>query len=108
MSALKVKATIFIIISMFVIQTLSSSMNIHLHKRSFKDHCDGKFDLSLYARCDRVCEVCLEMYKDVHLHAECKSNCFNNSIFEKCAIAVLPESDANSLIQKVKDLFKAK
>uniref|UniRef100_T1KLP0 Uncharacterized protein n=1 Tax=Tetranychus urticae TaxID=32264 RepID=T1KLP0_TETUR len=106
MCTLKVRATIFILISMFVIQAFSSSMNIHLYKRSFKSACDVKYDSSLYARCDRVCEDCLEIYKDVDIHAGCKSNCFNNSFFVKCAETVLPESDANSLIQKAKDHSK--
>uniref|UniRef100_T1KUT4 Ion transport peptide-like protein n=1 Tax=Tetranychus urticae TaxID=32264 RepID=T1KUT4_TETUR len=106
MSKLISKSAIFILISMFVIQTLS--MRLYLHKRKFESSCDGKFDLSQYARLDRVCEDCLELYKDYGLHETCKSNCFNNVIFTKCATSVLRESDANTLIQKVKEISPPK
>ncbi|XP_053208815.1 ion transport peptide-like [Panonychus citri] len=66
------------------------SVNIHLAKRSFdKASCNGSYNIQYYARLDRICEECYQLYRESHLHSSCKANCFKNDIFTKCVIALL-------------------
>nr|AAF36407.1 crustacean hyperglycemic hormone 1 precursor [Penaeus monodon]ACS88072.1 crustacean hyperglycemic hormone 1 [Penaeus monodon] len=46
--------------------------------------CTGAYDRELLVRLDRVCEDCYNVYRDVGVAAECRSNCFHNEVFLYC------------------------
>ncbi|XP_063591959.1 crustacean hyperglycemic hormone-like [Penaeus indicus] len=46
--------------------------------------CTGVYDRELLVRLDRVCEDCYNLYRDVGVAAECRSNCFHNEVFLYC------------------------
>ncbi|XP_063614444.1 crustacean hyperglycemic hormones-like [Penaeus indicus] len=56
-----------------------------LDKRSLSfSSCTGVYDRELLVRLDRVCEDCYNLYRDVGVAAECRSNCFHNEVFLYC------------------------
>lgn len=45
----------------------------HLNKRSFFDiQCKGVYDKSIFARLDRICEDCYDLFREPQLHSLCK------------------------------------
>ena len=51
----------------------SSSFNSHRNKRSYADlQCRGIYDPSIFARLERVCEDCYNLYKDDEVHGLCR------------------------------------
>ncbi|GBO28289.1 hypothetical protein AVEN_179260-1 [Araneus ventricosus] len=51
-------------------------------KRSFSDlGCMGVYDKAKFARLDRVCEECYQLYREPEVHTSCRSNCFKNELF---------------------------
>ncbi|XP_037788079.1 crustacean hyperglycemic hormone-like [Penaeus monodon] len=46
--------------------------------------CTGVYDRELLGRLDRVCEDCYNLYRDVGVASECRSNCFHNEVFLYC------------------------
>lgn len=45
----------------------------HLNKRSFYDiQCKGVYDKSIFARVDRICEDCYNLYREPQLHSLCR------------------------------------
>ncbi|XP_063614437.1 crustacean hyperglycemic hormones-like [Penaeus indicus] len=56
-----------------------------LDKRSLSfSSCTGVYDRELLVRLDRVCEDCYNLYRDVGVATECRSNCFHNEVFLYC------------------------
>ncbi|XP_027221929.2 crustacean hyperglycemic hormones [Penaeus vannamei] len=68
------------------VSPVSSFAGAHsLHKRSLSFRsCTGVYDRELLARLDRVCEDCYNIYRDVGVAAECRSDCFHNEVFLYC------------------------
>ncbi|XP_031327411.1 ion transport peptide-like isoform X1 [Photinus pyralis] len=57
----------------------------HLTKRAFADQqCKGVYDKSIYARLDRICEDCYNLFREPELHSLCKKNCFKSPYFQTC------------------------
>ncbi|XP_063614441.1 uncharacterized protein LOC134787591 [Penaeus indicus] len=48
--------------------------------------CTGVYDRELLVSLDRVCEDCYNLYRDVGVAAECRSNCFHNEVFLYCVV----------------------
>ncbi|XP_047483732.1 crustacean hyperglycemic hormones-like [Penaeus chinensis] len=46
--------------------------------------CTGVYDRELLVRLDRVCEDCYNLYRDVVVEVQCRSNCFHNDVFLHC------------------------
>lgn len=45
----------------------------HLSKRSFFDiQCKGVYDKSIFARLDRICEDCYNLFREPQLHSLCR------------------------------------
>nr|AAQ24526.1 crustacean hyperglycemic hormone 2 precursor [Penaeus monodon]AAQ24528.1 crustacean hyperglycemic hormone 2 precursor [Penaeus monodon] len=63
----------------------SLSEDQSISKRSiWFNSCTGVYDRELLVRLDRVCEDCYNLYRDVGVAAECRSNCFHNEVFLYC------------------------
>ena len=64
----------------------------HLTKRSFFGiQCKGVYDKSIYARLDRICEDCYNLFREPELHSLCKWVHIQNNDFcnESCLICSL-------------------
>ncbi|XP_050429989.1 CHH-like protein isoform X2 [Adelges cooleyi] len=63
----------------------SSGIEHPLSKRSFFDiQCKGVYDKTIFARLDRVCEDCYNLFREPQLHSLCRSTCFNTVYFKAC------------------------
>ncbi|BES90366.1 Ion transport peptide [Nesidiocoris tenuis] len=65
---------------------------------SFFDlQCRGIYDKSIFARLDRICEDCYNVFREPSLHSLCRSNCFNSEYFDGCVNVLLLEGEAKSI-----------
>ncbi|XP_022240548.1 crustacean hyperglycemic hormone A-like [Limulus polyphemus] len=61
-----------------------------LQKRSFSVlGCMGTYDKAKFARLNRICEECYNLYRIPSVQEDCRSNCFNNDMFPDCVSALL-------------------
>ncbi|CAL8093541.1 unnamed protein product [Orchesella dallaii] len=61
-----------------------------LSKRSFFDiQCKGVYDKGIFAKLDRICDDCYNLYREPQLHSLCRSNCFGSPYFKGCLDALL-------------------
>ncbi|XP_071439601.1 CHH-like protein isoform X2 [Hetaerina americana] len=74
------------------IRTGSGSGHVLSHtlsKRSFFDiQCKGVYDKSIFARLDRICEDCYNLFREPQLHSLCRSQCFSSPYFKGCLEAL--------------------
>ena len=61
-------------LAIFIYSSSAASVFSHpLSKRSFFDiNCRGVYDKSIYARLDRVCQDCYNLYREPELHTLCR------------------------------------
>ncbi|XP_063614439.1 crustacean hyperglycemic hormones-like [Penaeus indicus] len=62
------------------VTSLAGGHTLDKHSISFSS-CTGVYDRELLVRLDRVCEDCYNVYRDLGLAAECRSNCLHNEVF---------------------------
>ncbi|GFT62757.1 ion transport peptide-like [Nephila pilipes] len=75
-------------------------------KRGFSDlGCMGIYDKAKFARLDRVCEECYQLFRESDVHTSCRSNCFKNDYFMKCVDALLLRKDQQTLDYMVNQLY---
>lgn len=56
-----------------------------LSKRSFFDiQCKGVYDKSIFARLDRICEDCYDLFRAPQIHSLCRRDCFTTDYFKGC------------------------
>ncbi|XP_063591956.1 crustacean hyperglycemic hormones-like [Penaeus indicus] len=67
----------------FPVTSLAGAHTLDKRSLSFSS-CTGVYDRELLVRLDRVCEDCYNLYRDVGVAAECRSNCFHNEVFLYC------------------------
>ncbi|XP_026463665.1 ion transport peptide-like [Ctenocephalides felis] len=79
---------------------LTSDFSPHsILKRSFFDiQCKGVYDKGIFARLDRICEDCYNLFREPQLHALCKKECFTTDYFKGC-MESLQLNDEIELIQ---------
>ncbi|XP_047483675.1 crustacean hyperglycemic hormones-like [Penaeus chinensis] len=78
-----------------------------LDKRSLSFRsCTGVYDRELLVRLDRVCEDCYNVYRDVGVAAECRSNCFHNEVFLFCVDYMFRPRQRNQYLAGLKRLGK--
>ncbi|XP_037788073.1 crustacean hyperglycemic hormones-like [Penaeus monodon] len=65
------------------VNSLEGAYALDKRNLSFRS-CTGVYDRELLVRLDRVCEDCYNVYRDVGVAAECRSNCFHNEVFLYC------------------------
>nr|ABO43963.1 putative ion transport peptide precursor [Daphnia magna] len=82
-----------------------SSGHHSLSKRSFFDiNCKGLYDKSIFARLDRICQDCYNLYREPELHTLCRSECFTTPFFKACLKVLLLEDqdpDYSEMIDKI-------
>ncbi|XP_044746445.1 ion transport peptide-like [Coccinella septempunctata] len=77
----------------------SDLLSHHLAKRSFFDiQCKGVYDKSIFARLDRICEDCYNLFREPQVHSLCRRNCFTTDYFKGC-LDTLQLSDELQQIQ---------
>jgi len=78
-----------------------------LSKRSFFDiQCKGVYDKGIFARLDRICDDCYNLYREPQLHSLCRSNCFGSQYFKGCLDALLLNDDEAKYEEMVEILGK--
>ncbi|XP_055941378.1 ion transport peptide-like [Argiope bruennichi] len=75
-------------------------------KRSFSDlGCMGVYDKAKFARLDRVCEECYQLFRESDVLTSCRSNCFKNEYFAGCVDELLLRKDQQRLDNMVDLLY---
>jgi hypothetical protein len=79
-----------------------------LSKRSFFDiQCKGVYDKTIFARLDRVCEDCYNLFREPQLHSLCRKNCFTTDFFKGCLDVLLLEDEVENIQKWIKQLHGA-
>ncbi|XP_025263309.1 ion transport peptide isoform X2 [Camponotus floridanus] len=88
----------------------AAAMNAHsLGKRSFFDiQCKGVYDKSIFARLDRICEDCYNLFREPQLHMLCKQECFSTEYFTSCMQVLLLEDEKETLQEMARYLGRKK
>ncbi|XP_044020744.1 crustacean hyperglycemic hormones 4-like isoform X2 [Aphidius gifuensis] len=65
-----------------------------LGKRSFSTlQCKGVYDKSIFARLDRICEDCYNLFREPQLHTLCRKECFSSKYFNGCLQSLLLDEE---------------
>nr|QQW38912.1 prepro-ion transport peptide-like variant 2 [Lygus hesperus] len=79
-----------------------------LNKRSFFDlQCKGVYDKSIFARLDRICEDCYNLFREPSLHSLCRKNCFTTDYFKGCIDVLLLQDEMEHIQSWIKQLHGA-
>nr|CAI5839632.1 unnamed protein product [Callosobruchus analis] len=79
----------------------------HLTKRSFADlRCRGVYDKSIFARLDRICEDCYNLFREPSIHSLCRSECFSTKFFKGCVESLLMVEEWPKLEKMIEYLSK--
>merc|ERR1719378_287284 len=46
--------------------------------------CGGIYDQQIFAKLEKVCDDCFNLYKDPEVHGLCRRDCFYNQTFKQC------------------------
>ncbi|CAB0038395.1 unnamed protein product [Trichogramma brassicae] len=85
-----------------------SIMGDSFSKRSFMDiQCKGFYDRSHFARLDRICEDCYNLFREPQLHSLCRNNCFTSEYFKGCMDVLLLQDEEAKIQQAIKILHGA-
>ncbi|CAG2165862.1 unnamed protein product [Oppiella nova] len=96
-------------IAIVLVIMVSESECRDLHKRTFAGlGCLGIYDKAKFARLDRVCEECYQLYREPDLHTSCRQDCFRNEVFGRCVDALLLSHEQKKLEEMVEDLYGKK
>ncbi|GIY33227.1 ion transport peptide-like [Caerostris darwini] len=96
-------ALFFVLILGVVVAVVTSEQDM---KRSFSGlGCMGVYDKAKFARLDRVCEECYQLFRESDVHTLCRSNCFKNNFFTQCVDALLLQKDQQRLDTMVEELY---
>ncbi|KAI1285174.1 Ion transport peptide-like [Halotydeus destructor] len=88
---------------------LTPGQGREIQKRSFSQlGCLGVYDKAKFARLDRVCEECYQLYREPELQYMCRNDCFRNDIFTRCVDALLLGHEQEKLTAMVSDLYGKK
>ncbi|XP_012221386.1 ion transport peptide isoform X2 [Linepithema humile] len=109
-SVLTWSLTVMLISSCIGLGADAATLSGHpLGKRSFFDiQCKGVYDKSIFARLDRICEDCYNLFREPQLHMLCKRNCFSTQYFTSCIQALLLEDEKERLEEMVEYLGRKK
>jgi hypothetical protein len=79
------------------------------NKRSYADlQCRGIYDPSIFARLERVCEDCYNLYKDDEVLGLCRSDCFGSDTFSECLQSLLLQQESDFYLELVEIIGKKK
>ncbi|CAK9817525.1 Ion transport peptide-like [Anthophora plagiata] len=98
-----------LLVSSCIGPTDAGILNGHpLGKRSFIDiQCKGIYDKSIFARLDRICEDCYNLFREPQLHQLCRKNCFTSDYFKGCLDVLLLQDEVEKIQTWIKQLHGA-
>ncbi|GFG36534.1 hypothetical protein Cfor_06160 [Coptotermes formosanus] len=102
-----------LLVSMIVTSLLARSssglvLGHSLNKRSFFEiQCKGVYDKSIFARLDRICEDCYNLFREPQLHSLCRKNCFTTDYFKGCLDVLLLQDEMEKYQTWIKQLHGA-
>ncbi|XP_048509687.1 ion transport peptide isoform X2 [Athalia rosae] len=106
---LAIATAVFLLSSSLGFADAGVLMGHPLGKRSFLDiHCKGVYDRSLFARLDRICEDCYNLFREPQLHSLCRQDCFSTQYFTSCIQALLLEDEKEKFQEMVEYLGRKK
>ncbi|CAH2042689.1 unnamed protein product, partial [Iphiclides podalirius] len=74
----------------------------HVARRSFfKLQCKGIYDASIFARLDRICDDCYNLFREPSLYNLCRQKCFQSEYFMGCVEALLLTDERDEIEQMV-------
>ncbi|XP_047996720.1 CHH-like protein isoform X2 [Leguminivora glycinivorella] len=57
----------------------------HVARRSFFNlQCKGVYDAAIFARLDRICDDCYNLFREAQLYTLCRAKCFTTPYFKGC------------------------
>ncbi|KAJ8669365.1 hypothetical protein QAD02_000624 [Eretmocerus hayati] len=83
------------VILLFVVQYWSPVFSSVIRE----NECKGVYDKSIFAKLDRICVDCYNLFREPQLHNQCRHKCFTTDYFEGC-IDVLMLQDQKEKIKK--------
>ncbi|XP_072743117.1 ion transport peptide-like isoform X3 [Anoplolepis gracilipes] len=109
LSVLTWSLTFLLISSCIGLGADAATLNAHpLGKRSFFDiQCKGVYDKSIFARLDRICEDCYNLFREPQLHMLCKKECFTTDYFKGCLDVLLLTDEVGKIQMWIKQLHGA-
>ncbi|KAF9422351.1 CHH-like protein isoform X2 [Spodoptera litura] len=61
------------------------SSSHHVARRSFFTlECKGVYDAAIFARLDRICDDCYNLFREPQLYNLCREKCFTSPYFKGC------------------------
>ncbi|PZC73065.1 CHH-like protein isoform X2 [Helicoverpa armigera] len=61
------------------------SSSHHVARRSFFTlECKGVYDAAIFARLDRICDDCYNLFREPQLYTLCREKCFTSPYFKGC------------------------
>ncbi|XP_063978056.1 ion transport peptide isoform X2 [Diachasmimorpha longicaudata] len=109
LSVLAWSVTLLLISSCLGIADAGVLMGHPLGKRSFMQlQCKGIYDKSIFARLDRICEDCYNLFREPQLHTLCRQDCFQTKYFTSCIQALLLEDEKEKFLEMVEYLGRKK
>ncbi|XP_050297542.1 crustacean hyperglycemic hormone isoform X2 [Anthonomus grandis grandis] len=79
----------------------------HLSKRSFFNiQCKGVYDKGIFAKLDRICEDCYNLFREPQVHSLCMSQCFTTEYFKGCVESLLMTEDMPTYRKMIEYLAK--
>ncbi|XP_069681483.1 ion transport peptide-like [Periplaneta americana] len=98
-----------LLISLMITSLLVGPTSGHsLNKRSFFEiQCKGVYDKSIFARLDRICEDCYNLFLEPQLHTLCRNNCFTSDYFKSCLEVLLLKDEMDKYQTWIKQLHGA-
>ncbi|XP_017778937.1 PREDICTED: ion transport peptide isoform X2 [Nicrophorus vespilloides] len=89
-------------------QRMSPLLSHHLSKRGgFLDlQCKGVYESSIFAKLDRICEDCYNLFREPKLQGLCKSDCFSSDYFKGCLEALLLNEEMDKFAKMVEYIGK--
>ncbi|XP_054161098.1 ion transport peptide-like [Oppia nitens] len=102
---IKMMSVLFLLLTIISISSSVAECR-DLHKRTFAGlGCLGIYDKAKFARLDRVCEECYQLYREPDLHTSCRQDCFRNEVFGRCVDSLLLSHEQKKLEEMVEDLY---
>ncbi|XP_065345450.1 ion transport peptide-like isoform X3 [Cloeon dipterum] len=84
-------------------------LNHTLSKRThfFDIQCKGVYDKSIFARLDRICEDCYNLFREPQLHSLCRKECFTTNYFKGCIDSLMLQDELEEIQSWIKQLHGA-
>ncbi|CAF4788128.1 unnamed protein product [Pieris macdunnoughi] len=87
-------------LTLALVAAVPASTPHHVSRRSFFSlECKGVFDAAIFARLDRICDDCYNLFREPQLYTLCRKDCFMTDYFKGC-VEVLQETDQLEIFKK--------